>query len=249
MYRIECAEVWGGSLAINTDVYSKALTASIFSTTSDGGGDRSGGDIYYFSVCQNNLLTRVCLADVVGHGAAISHVSGWLYEQMLEKLEVLNGNAVLADLNRIIYERGLEAMTTAAVITFYLANSDLFFSYAGHPPLLLRRKNKPEWQAMGLPPNSNPSDLPLGILSDTFYNQGKIGLASGDRLLLYTDGVTEMMNCEGELFGLPKLLAALEAAGDCSLSELKGAVRAATLAYADGEMAQDDFTLIALEVN
>lgn len=248
MYRIKCAEVWGGSRAIDTDVCTGGLTASLFSRAS--GDDENGGDVYYFSVCSHDQLSRIVLADVVGHGVAVEHISHWLYETMLERFEMLEGRLVLEDLNRTVCERGLEAMTTAAVITFYAEDSGLSFSYAGHPPLLMCRRDESEWRAMNAAQSGNPSNLPLGILSDTIYDEEKIRLGAGDRLLLYTDGVTETMNATGELFGDVRLLKVLAESGAGSLSEIKRAVRAATLAHAnDATSEHDDFTLIAVEVN
>lgn len=250
MYRIKCAEVWGGSRAIDTDVCTNGLTASLFSTTSDGGGaEQRGGDIYYLSVCQHDLVTRVCLADVVGHGAAISHVSRWLYDALTARIDDLDSRRVLDDLNDLIYERGLEAMTTAAVLTFYQSNSELNFSYAGHAPLLLRRKGKSEWRIVGVKSNNKPSNLPLGILADTVFDQETARLASGDRIVIYTDGVTEAMNDAGELFGLPRLINVLEQTGDAELSKIKQAVRVAALAFAESNLTPDDFTLIAIEID
>lgn len=67
--------------------------------------------------------------------------------------------------------------------------------------------------------------------------------------MLYTDGVTEMMNAQGELFGLARLIEVLKTTDDCSLAEIKQKVRQAALDHADGNAEQDDFTLIAVEVN
>lgn len=254
MQRIKCAEVWGGSNETDADICTNNLTASLFSTTSDhdqitNDAHHSGGDIYYFSVCRHDLITRVCLADVVGHGATVNHISQWLYEALVKRVDDLNGNGLLADLNKLIFARGLEAMTTAAVITFFQNNSSLYFSYAGHPPLILRRKASREWQMLGVKMDTKLSNLPLGILNETTYYQEQTKLASGDRLLLYTDGVTETMNAAGELFGAARLLETLENAGDCSLFEIKQAVRTATLAHAADYAVQDDLTLIAIEIN
>ena len=57
--RIRCAEIWGGILAVDTDMTTAGLSASIFSTAHDG--DR-GGDMYYVSVCKWDYLTRVAIA-------------------------------------------------------------------------------------------------------------------------------------------------------------------------------------------
>ena len=59
--RIRCAEIWGGILAVDMDMTTAGLSASIFSTAHDG--DR-GGDMYYVSVCKWDYLTRLAIADL-----------------------------------------------------------------------------------------------------------------------------------------------------------------------------------------
>jgi len=181
MYRVRCAEVWGGTEDVDTEVCASGLSASLYSASSDGG---KGGDIYYFTVCSHDALARVVVADVVGHGAAVNTISKWLYAALLEQLDSLDGNAVLTELNRRVSEHGLDALTTAAVVSFYADNSNLYFSYAGHPPLLMRRRHDSGWHAVNLEPNAGPTHLPLGVLPHTTYEQARLPLAAGDRLFL-----------------------------------------------------------------
>ena len=68
MHRLQCAEIWGGIRNQDTDVCSAGITASLFSGACDGG---KGGDIYYLSVCNSDMLTRIAIADVIGHGRAV----------------------------------------------------------------------------------------------------------------------------------------------------------------------------------
>src|SRR5688500_14430771 len=93
------------------------VDASLLSTACDGAG--KGGDIYYFSVCDGDDLTRIVLADVAGHGLPVSDVSAWLYESMLRAMNTIAGDRVLSDLNEVATERGMTALTTAAVAGFY----------------------------------------------------------------------------------------------------------------------------------
>ena len=65
MYRLKCSEIWGGIKDTDTEVCTGSLTASLFSSSADGG---KGGDIYYLGLCGQETLTRIAVADVVGHG-------------------------------------------------------------------------------------------------------------------------------------------------------------------------------------
>jgi len=245
MNPIRCAEIWGGIEDADLDVCTNTLTASLYSGASDGG---KGGDIYYFSVCGRDMLTRVAVADVVGHGEVVSSVSQWLYDALVARMDSLDGSAVLVDLNHVANERGLKALTTAAVISFYAANSNLYFSYAGHPPLLIRRRQDKQWRPALLKPHTKLANLPLGATDSGLYDQEQMPLVSGDRLFLYTDGLIEPRGADGRVFGEARLLAVLEEVGEASLYELKNGVLAAVRRHTGGALTHDDITLMAMEV-
>lgn len=243
--RIECSEIWGGIGDADRDVRTSALTASLYASAADGG---KGGDIYYFSVCESDKITRVAVADVVGHGEAVSRMSQWLYGALAERMNSLDGNGILADMNCAVHERGPKAMTTAVVMGFQVADANLYLSYAGHPPLLIRRRNDGPWRPALLHPQTKPSNLPLGVMKNVRYDQEKIPIGSGDRLFLFTDGLLEAPDAAGRHFGKERLLAALEQASDKALFELKAAVLNEVLEHTGGLLAHDDVTLMAIEV-
>jgi phosphoserine phosphatase RsbU/P len=113
---IKNSEIWGGNHAADTNISTDALTASLFSTASTGG---KGGDIYYFSVCSPGILTRIVLADVVGHRKVISDTSRWLYDSLALRINDMEGKYVLRDLNMQLKKHHFDAFSTAAVITFH----------------------------------------------------------------------------------------------------------------------------------
>ena len=242
--RVQCAEVFGGIEVLDLDVCTRGLSASIHSTAS---GARKGGDVYYFSVCSSDLLTRVVVADVRGHGEKVSHLSGWLYESLQQRMNTLDGGGVLADLNALCHRHGFDAMTTAAVFSYYIADSNLYFSYAGHPPAFIR--TGAEWRVLPMPEKRGPANLPLGALGTTRYDQEQVRVGPGDRLFVYTDGLTECTNAEGEFFGDTRLAGALERAAREPLVEVKNAVAKAVAAHAGGSVLDDDCTFMAIEVN
>ena len=113
--RITCTQIWGGILAVDMDLSTAGLSASLFSTAHDG--DR-GGDMYYLSVCKWDYLTRIALADLRGHGGQVSRLSAWVYESMQKRMNTTSGNKVLWDLNGEVKTRGFNAITTAVVVGF-----------------------------------------------------------------------------------------------------------------------------------
>jgi sigma-B regulation protein RsbU (phosphoserine phosphatase) len=246
MHQLRCAEVWGGIQNQDLDARSAAIVTSLYSASCEGG---KGGDIYYLSVCQGDMLTRVAIADVLGHGEGVSRVSQWLYEGLQQRMNAGNGCEILVDLNRLTAERGLEALTTAAVISFYKPDAAMCFSYAGHHPMLMRPRGGSGWQAVLIEaPVSGPANLPLGIDPEMRYEQRLVPVQAGDRVFLYTDGVIEAPSPDGDFFGTERLVNVLDQAGKKSLPELKLAVRTALLEHVGHEPTHDDVTLLAIEL-
>ncbi|MHC4493982.1 MAG: PP2C family protein-serine/threonine phosphatase, partial [Planctomycetota bacterium] len=202
MYELKCAEIWGGVRNQDQDVRAAGLTASLYSSACDGG---KGGDIYYLSVCDAGDLTRVAIADVVGHGEPVSAVSQWLYEALDRHMNDGDGHEVLAELNGLASDRGLEAMTTASIAAYFQPKEAGLFAYAGHHPALVLRRGEGSWTAVDAEQAGDPSNMPLGVLAETGYSQRVVPLSRGDRLFLYTDGVLEAPSPTGELFGRQRL--------------------------------------------
>lgn len=244
-YRIQCAEIWGGVCTIDTDVCTSALTASIYSCSPDG---EKGGDIYYFSVCSSDILTRIAIADLRGHGAQVSQLSDWLYHSLEQRMNSIEGNGILTDLNQLVNAHGFDALTTAVLASYCLRERKLYFSNAGHPPPFLYRINDRIWRRLELQESQNPMNLPLGILADAEYAQVFMPLEPGDRLFLYTDGVSEYPSWTGEEFGQERLLETLTWHSTLELGELKRVVLRRLAEHGDGRAAQDDITVMMVEV-
>ena len=244
-YRINCGQIWGGIDGADLDVTTSGVAASLFCGVSEG---RAGGDVYYFSVCDNDRLTRVAIADVRGHGVPVSRVSEWLYDALATHMNTLDGDAVLAELNRKALKHGLDAMSTAVVAGFYLEDSTLHFTYAGHPPALVCRRGQTNWQPVYVSGSTARANVPLGVFEDAVYEQGSARLEQGDRLFLYTDGLSEASDSSGTFFGDTLLLSVLNGQRHLSVTDLKRSVVDAVTLHCGGTLTQDDVTLMAIEV-
>jgi len=244
-HRIGCSEIWGGVRSIDLDVCTGGLTASVYSRACDGD---AGGDIYYLSVCSSDRLTRIALADVRGHGGQVSQISSWIYDSLKLKMNTLDGAGVLADLNNQIYRHGLEAMTTASVVGYYITESRLYFSYAGHSPALLWRRAEKKWELLPLSRTGGTANMVLGVLPSACFDQEHTPFASGDRFILYTDGVTECPDKNGDEFGLHRMADALEQADGDSLRNIKSSVVEALRRHAAPEQSHDDITFMIAEI-
>ncbi len=244
-HRIRCAEIWGGNRGDELAVETSGIRACLFSRPCDGG---KGGDIYYFSVCGSDSLTRIAIADVVGHGEAVSDTSSWLYDSLAARMNSADGNVVLSDLNKATADKGLTAMSTATVAAFYRPNSSLYFSYAGHHELLHLPCGKSTWQPLAPSNSDGVVGLPLGVVEDCDFNQQCVPAKVGDRLFLYTDGLIEAMNESGKQYGVERLVATLNDVGNGELDEVRRLVLQSLTDHAGASFGHDDVTFMIIEI-
>jgi sigma-B regulation protein RsbU (phosphoserine phosphatase) len=114
------------------------------------------------------------------------------------------------------------------------------YSNAGHyPPILVHRDGSVDRLGAG--------GAVLGVFPDARYEQGGIALCSGDRLVLFTDGITEARNAADEEFGEDRLIAAAVEHRACSAPALQARLAEAAAAFTSGAF-EDDATLIVAGV-
>ena len=87
----------------------------------------------------------------------------------------------------------------------------------------------------------------LGIFPDNQYEQAEMSLTAGDRLLFYTDGITEARNPEGDEYGEDRLAEAALAVRGGSADAIKDAVLTNVNAFTNGKF-EDDATLIVVGI-
>ncbi len=116
--------------------------------------------------------------------------------------------------------------------------STLTFANAGHyPPILIR--------ADGTIERLDTGGAVLGVFPAGGYEQGQVSLRGGDRIILYTDGITDVCNASDEDFGDGRLVDLAVANRGCSAPALQARLANAVDAFSDGRF-QDDATLIVL---
>ncbi len=240
---LRCTEVWGGQSDADEQLSAGGLLASLYSRSCEG---TRGGDVYYLSVCEHDYLARVAIADVVGHGRSVAEMSRWLYEMLAARLNDHDDAAILSDLNRVAFERGLDAITTAVIASCCRDTNTVALAFAGHWPALVGHGGA--WQAVSSPDRSIRSNLPLGVAADTRYDIVQARLTRGDRLLLYTDGLIEARDESGTLLGTHGLIEALATLSAAPLADLKAGILAAVARHIGGAPLADDVTFLAVEV-
>lgn len=245
MLRLQCAEIWGGIKNENLDVCSPGLNVSLFSSSCNGG---KGGDVYYFSLCSADRVTRIALADVVGHGEQVSEVGRWVYEQMAAMLDESDLPGMMANLNGRVVRKGFNALTTAVVLSYYRDLKHLYYCYAGHPPVLIRSRVA-EWHDLMSPSSEKVENLPFGVTHEVPYVMSDAPLGESDLLLVYSDGVIEAPNRDGVQFGMERLREGLREIGNADASELKHGVINRLRDWTGGSLDHDDVTLMAIQLD
>ncbi|MHC4093976.1 MAG: PP2C family protein-serine/threonine phosphatase, partial [Planctomycetota bacterium] len=211
-----------------------------------------GGDIHYLSVCNSGLVCQLLLADVVGHGEAVSGVSGEIHSLMRRYLDRLDQRHVLKKLNRRLEKIGFNALTTAAAVNYFPPWRRLSISYAGHPGAWLYRKATRRWTEITCSSQHRHTrrlvNLPLAVDRGTVFTRQTMRVAYGDRLLVLTDGVLEAPNEAGELLGTVRLSELFQETGRLAPGEAVDAIIEALVSRA-GEtgLSHDDVTLLLVE--
>ncbi|HET7218660.1 MAG TPA: SpoIIE family protein phosphatase [Vicinamibacterales bacterium] len=128
-------------------------------------------------------------------------------------------------------------------ISFFYCVADLdegtlTYANAGHyPPILVRADGSVERLAAG--------GAVLGVFPEGTYEQAQVGFQTGDRLVLYTDGITEAFNTADEEFGETRLVDLVVADRACSAPALQARLATAVADFSQGRF-QDDATLIVM---
>src|SRR5262245_51337432 len=159
---LACGEVRGGNEPVFSDVELPGLRGVLFSSPCGGS---SGGDVHYLSVCGSGLLSRMCLADVAGHGETIAAVGREMHALMRDSVNIVDERRVLTALDDRLDSTGVRALTTAAILSYYPPSRRLTVSYAGHPPGWIYRRDARGWERLsGEEPTGNAGlvGLPLG---------------------------------------------------------------------------------------
>lgn len=203
--------------------------------------EKVSGD-YYDVFHLSDGSVGIILADAMGHGVPAAfmtimakiHFSNFAYKSSdpSETMRVVNN-----EFSRL-------PLGSNYLTGFYLVvkpDLSVMYSSAGHLPAMLLRKDSSTIEEI------TTSGFFLGIEANTQMGLGETQLQPGDRLLIYTDGVSEAPDLEGNLYGTQTLEEFMVANRDLSPDEFKAQLVADVLSFMNGAKRKDDVTFIIIE--
>lgn len=201
-----------------------------------------GGDYYDFLEVDEDKI-GIAIADVAGKGIPAALIMAAFRASLMA--EIRNGYTlrnIMMKVNQLLCERNDQSRFVTAIYGILDTRNRIFsFSNAGHNPGILRR-------ADGSVELLHDGGVALGLFADSHFDERAFGLAPGDVILLYTDGVTETVGRDGSLFEMERLTAILDAHATEEPSAIIEAVRDALAAFADPEAPVDDLTMVVVAV-
>jgi serine phosphatase RsbU (regulator of sigma subunit) len=200
-----------------------------------------GGDYYDFIERPDGHMV-IALGDVSGKGTSAALLMSSLHAAMHAQIPA---HKTLGDTISAVNRYLAETIPMNRFITLFCAELDpatgtLSFLNAGHnPPLIAHAGGSMEQLAAG--------GIPLGILANSVYREGRTQLQPGDALVIYSDGVSETQNATGEEYGAVRLYNTVSRYLDSTAAGIRDKIEADLTKFAQGTPAGDDITLVIVK--
>lgn len=202
-----------------------------------------GGDYYDFIALHNDKML-IALGDVSGKGTAAALLMSSLHAAIHGQVAAKTS---LPEMIKAVNQYLADNTPENRFVTLFSAELDpakgkIQFINAGHnPPLIAHANGNVEQLASG--------GFPLGILPMADYDVGETELKSGEALIIYSDGVSEAANLQGEEFGIERLTEVVKQNLQRSASGIRDKIESAVSSFTQSAPAGDDITLVIVKRN
>ena len=199
------------------------------------------GDYYDWVRIYEDQIGLV-IADVSGKGVPAALLMAFLRASLRAATHIgYSPHISMAKVNYLLWE---SIERNQFVTAFYgildVTNRTLTYTNAGHnPPILLKQNGELRIMDRG--------SVPLGMFKDTRYHEYYLTTEPGDVLVLYTDGVTEAHNLNGDEFGRDRLAQAVRRHSRLGARELIAALQTEVIEWTEGRGATDDVTFFVIK--
>ena len=195
------------------------------------------GDFYDFLLASDHLAA-ILIADVSGHGVPAALIASMV--KLAATAQIANASKpseLLNGMNATLLGNTQRQFVTAAYVYLDAERGELKYSAAAHPAMLLLRSN----EVIKISENG----LMLAAFSFATYTTVSQPIISGDRILLYTDGILEAVNSRDEEFGAERLDALLKATVELTSAEAADHIIAAVQQWSSTQ--NDDLTVVVCD--
>jgi sigma-B regulation protein RsbU (phosphoserine phosphatase) len=203
-----------------------------------------GGDYYDFFVSDDRFID-VVIADVSGHsvGSALIMVETRSVLRAQIKTTSMPGE-ILSNLNSLLMNdlSRAELFISMFYVKYDTVTQWLSYSSAGHNNPLLYKITDGRCQTL------DAEGMIIGVKDDVTFEVKSEILDPGDILLLYTDGVTEAQDLNGEMFGMDRLATLLESVHDDPLQNIIDVIYRSVVSFSGSNRLSDDVSLVAMRV-
>jgi PAS domain S-box-containing protein len=204
-----------------------------------------GGDFALFNPLDGEHLSLL-VCDVSGHGIGSALLANRIYAETAAQLRSdMTFITMFRELNRFLIEdiAGSGMFITLAAARIDFQQRHLLFAGAGHPPTMVARRGQ-------APVLLESRSSILGVLPDAVdvSTSVEVQLEPGDRIILYTDGLTEVFNSHGEMLGIEGLCEIVRQTSSLPANEMKQGILDGVAAWRSGPQT-DDVSLMLVHLS
>lgn len=202
--------------------------------------DEVGGDWYHVAKLPSGKLCML-IADVTGHGLAAALIGSMTRLATAAAAKELP-HELLKGMNHLMSPLLPEGrFVTIGASLYDPATGDLSVARGGHPPAVLVHRSTKTVQEL------NGDGFAIGFFDESEYTEEQGHLEAGDVLVLYTDGVSEVQNMSGKLYGSPRIgEVVLATPAGATPDEIVAAIRKDIDVFREGRLLKDDVTILVL---
>ena len=195
------------------------------------------GDFYDFLTSGERQL-GLFIADVSGHGVPAALIASMVkMAATSQRANAAHPAQLLTGMNEALCGNTQGQYVTAAYVHLNAETKEMRYAAAGHPAMLLLRG--------GRVTEIHENGLLLSASEQSAYTEKTLPLEPGDRLLLYTDGLIEARNAQGQMFGEESLFAAMRNTAGSAVSEAADRIIASVQQWSKSQ--DDDLTVLVCD--
>jgi sigma-B regulation protein RsbU (phosphoserine phosphatase) len=202
------------------------------------------GDFYDFLPVDDHGLS-ILVADVSGHGVPAALIASMVKVAFASQASRASDPArILAGMNQALCGGPEDRFITAGCLFLDTGKCEMVYAGAGHPPLFLWRKGE------GRIREFSNNGLVMGPFPEARYENATLALEPGDRMVMYTDGITEARNATGEFFGEERFKEFIQNHEELPAGRFTDALIAYIAAWSgkkSGRVLDDDLTLVVVD--